>query len=308
MDIIASNWGQNNKYHGYRQQPLRIYYGDFNQSGGVDLLEAYYDPVMAKIVPWQHFGRVAPALPFLSSRFDTFRQFGEASIGEILGDRAPAAQELRANWLETTVFLNRGDHFEARVLPMDAQLSPAFGICVADIDNDGNEDLFLSQNFFATEPETGRYDSGRGLWLRGDGHGGFVALSAAESGVRVYGEQRGAAVGDFDHDGRVDFCVSQNGAPARLFRNTGGRPGVRVRLQGPPGNPTGVGAQVRCSHAKAGKEIHAGSGYWSQDAAVLVFPAPTASAELTVRWPGGKVTVAKMNPGDAEVVVRYTAK
>ena len=305
MDLIASNWGQNNKYSSYRQQPLRLYYGDFNESGGVDVLEAYYDPIMAKIVPWQHFGRVAPALPFVNARFNTFRQFGEASISNILGDKAPLAHELQANWLETTVFLNRGDHFEAHPLPMDAQLSPAFGICVADIDNDGNEDVFLSQNFFATEPETGRYDSGRGLWLRGDGRGNFRALSAAESGVRVYGEQRGAAVADFDHDGRVDLCVSQNGAPVRLFRNTGSRPGVRVRLQGPPGNPTGVGAQVRCSHTKAVKEIHAGSGYWSQDSAVLIFPPPPTASDITVRWPGGKVTVAKMNPGESEVVVRY---
>jgi hypothetical protein len=304
MDLVASNWGQNNKYQSYRQQPLRLYYGDFNESGGVDLLEAYYEPAMAKIVPWQHFGRVAPALPFVGGRFSTFRQFGEASIGEILGDKTPAAHELQANWLETTVFLNRGDHFEARPLPMEAQLSPAFGICVADIDNDGNEDLFLSQNFFATEPETGRYDSGRGLWLRGDGRGGFRALSAAESGVRVYGEQRGAAVADFDHDGRIDLCVSQNGAPVRLFRNTGGRAGVRLRLQGPPGNPTGVGAQVRCSHTKVVKEVHAGSGYWSQDSAVMVFPSPSAASETTVRWPGGKVTAGKMNPRDTEVVVK----
>ena len=305
MDLVASNWGQNNKYNSYRQQPLRLYYGDFNESGGVDLLEAYYEPAMAKIVPWQHLGRVGPALPFVNGRYSTFRKFGEASIGEILADKARVAHEVQANWLETTVFLNRGDHFEAHPLPMEAQLSPAFAICVADIDNDGNEDLFLSQNFFATEPETGRYDSGRGLWLRGDGRGGFRALPASESGVRVYGEQRGAAVADFDHDGRVDLCVSQNGAPVRLFRNTGGRPGVRVRLLGPPGNPTGVGAQVRCSHTKAVKEVHAGSGYWSQDSAVLVFPSPTSASEITIRWPGGKETVGKMNPGESEVVVKY---
>jgi hypothetical protein len=260
---------------------------------------------MAKIVPWQHFGRVAAALPFVNARFNTFRQFGEADIGEILGEKARVARELQASCLETMVFLNRGDHFEAHPLPMDAQLSPAFGICVADIDNDGNEDLFLSQNFFATEPETGRYDSGRGLWLRGDGHGGFRALPASESGVRVYGEQRGAAVGDFDHDGRVDLCVSQNGAPVRLFRNTGGGPGVRIRLEGPPGNPTGVGAQARCAHIKVVKEVHAGSGYWSQDSAVLVVPSSPAVSEITVRWPGGKVSVGKMTPGESEVVIKY---
>ncbi len=305
MDLIASNWGQNHKYHPYGQQPLRLYYGDFTESGGVDLLEAYYEPAMAKIVPWQHLGRVGPALPFVTGRYDTYRKFGEASISEILGDKARGAKELQAKWLETTLFLNRGNHFEAHPLPMEAQLSPAFATCVADVDNDGNEDLFLSQNFFATEPSTGRYDAGRGLWLRGDGQGGFRAIPAAESGVRIYGEQRGAAVSDFDQDGRVDLCVSQNGAPLRLFRNTGGRAGVRVRLQGPPGNPTGIGAQVRCSHHPAIKEIHGGSGYWSQDSAVLVFPSSPAASEITVRWPGGKKTIGGLRPGNREVVLKY---
>jgi len=307
MDLAASNWGLNKKYDSYRQQPLRVYYGDFTESGGVDLLEAYYEPSMAKIVPWQHFGRVGPALPFVTGRYNTFRKFGEASISEILGEKLRGARELQANWLETTVFLNRGDRFEARLLPMEAQLSPAFAICVADLDNDGSEDIFLSQNFFATEPETGRSDAGRGLWLRGDGHGGFHALSAAESGVRVYGEQRGAAVADFDHDGRVDLCVGQNGAAIRLFRNTVGRPGVRLRLQGPLGNPTGVGAQVHCSHMKAAREIHAGSGYWSQDSAVLVFPPSPTVSEVKIRWPGGKITIGKMIPGEPELVMKYSA-
>lgn len=304
MDLVASNWGRNHKYQSYRQQPLRLYYGDFAESGGVDLLEAYYEPAMAKIVPWQHLGRVAPALPFVSGRYNTFRKFGEASIGEILGDKARGANELQANWLETTIFLNRGDRIEAHPLPMEAQLSPAFATGVADFDNDGSEDLFLSQNFFATEPETGRYDSGRGLWLRGDGRGGFRPIPAAESGVRIYGEQRGAAIADFDHDGRVDLCVSQNGAAVRLFKNIGGRPGIRVRLQGPPGNPTGVGAQVRCTHTKAVKEVHAGSGYWSQDSTGLVFPSSPAVSEIKVRWPGGKVSVGSLMPGAREVVLK----
>ena len=50
------------------------------------------------------------------------------------------------------VFLNRGDHFEARPLPLMAQLTPAFAPVVADFDGDGNEDIFLSQNCFGTEP------------------------------------------------------------------------------------------------------------------------------------------------------------
>ena len=305
LDIVASNWGRNHRFQRFLGHPLRLYFGDWNGLGGVDQLETHYESGLETYVPWHHFGRVGPALPFVAERFTTFREFGSASIGEILGTRTNLARRLEASWLSSTLFLNQGDHFQAVPLPDEAQLAPAFATCVADLDNDGREDLVLSQNFFATDPETGRYDGGRGLWLRGDGHGGFQAVAAGQSGIRIYGEQRGAAVADFDHDGRTDLCVSQNGAAVRLFKNVGANPGIRLRLQGPPGNPRGIGAQILCSHVPSSKEIHAGSGYWSQNSAVVVLPKPSNSAKITVRWPGGKTTTATLSPGDPELVVHY---
>ena len=38
------------------------------------------------------------------------------------------------------------------------------------------------------------------------------------------------------------------------------------------------------------REIHAGSGYWSQDSAVQVMAIPEQPTQIQVRWPGGKVT------------------
>jgi hypothetical protein len=204
------------------------------------------------------------------------------------------------------VFLNRGDHFEVRPLPLEAQFSPAFAVCVADLDGDGAEDVFLSQNFFAVDGDTSRYDAGRGLVLRGDGQGGFVPVPGQDSGVRAYGEQRGAALCDYDADGRVDLVVSQNGAETRLYRNTGGRPGLRVRLQGPPGNPHAIGAVLQLvSGGRAGpaRELHAGSGYWSVDAATTVLHAAAPATALRVRWPGGRTTTTELPSGAREVTV-----
>jgi hypothetical protein len=107
-----------------------------------------------------------------------------------------------------------------------------------------------------------------------------------ESGSK-FGEQRGAAVADFDKDGRVDLAVTQNGAATKLFRNRTAKPGLRVRLNGPPGNPDGVGAQIRIFFGeRAGpiREIHAGSGYWSQDSAMQVMATPLPKA-IWIRGP-----------------------
>jgi hypothetical protein len=311
LDIIASNWGQNTKYESHRQQPLRIYYRDPGPLGGPQLLEAYYDPLMTKYVPNRMIDVVAKAMPFLAEKFPTYQAWADTGIDDALGDRRDGFRSLDANWLESTLFLNRGNHFEARILPFEAQLAPAFAACVADYDGDGHEDVFLSQNFFAVEWETPRYDAGRGLWLQGDGQGSFRTVPGQESGIKVYGEQRGAAVGDYDHDGRVDLVVTQNSAETELFHNVQAKPGLRVRLQGPPGNPLGIGSVVRLKFGERfgpARELHAGSGYWSQDSAVLVLGQPTAATQIWVRWPGGRTTTTDLPAGTREIVLGADAK
>jgi hypothetical protein len=114
------------------------------------------------------------------------------------------------------IFFNRGDHFEAKPLPDEAQWAPVFGINVADVDGDGADDVFLAQNFFATRKEIPRLDAGRGLWMRNDGRSTLTPMSGEDSGVLVWGEQRGSAIGDYDEDGRIDLVVAQNGAETKL--------------------------------------------------------------------------------------------
>jgi enediyne biosynthesis protein E4 len=191
-------------------------------------------------------------------------------------------------------------------LPPEAQFAPAFAVVAADYDGDGHEDVFLSQNFFAETPETSRCDAGRSLWLRGDGHGNLTAVPGQESGVTVYGEQRGAAVADFDGDGRIDLVVTQNGAATRLFRNVRAKPGLRVRLKGPPGNPFGYGAQLRLKHGDhfgPVSEIHGGGGYWSQDSPVQVLAGVDSGSQIWVRWPGGKTLTVDVPADSAEIQV-----
>jgi hypothetical protein len=306
LDIIASNWGLNTPYHPTPEHPILLYYGDFVSDGAVELIEVVYDSVLKSPVPLRMRDRVASALPDLPARFPSHKAFSEASVAQVLGNLPSPPYQLHATTLATTVFLNRSNRFVAQPLPLEAQLSPAFSVNVADFDGDGYEDVFLSQNFFANQPEIPRYDAGRGLLLRGDGTGKFEPMPAQTSGIKVYGEQRGAAVADFDHDGRVDLVVSQNGADTKLFRNLLGKPGLRVRLLGPPGNPEGIGAQIRLFFGKRPgpiRELHAGSGYWSQDSLVQVLAANELPTEIMIRWPGGKTTTTGLPIGAKEISV-----
>jgi len=306
LDIVASNWGENSKYNSHRAAPLRLYFADFNQEGPLGLLESYFEPAMRKYVPEYRLDTVARGMPFLRGQFDSYQAFADAGVEEVLGEQLPQTRFLEAAWLESTVFLNRGDRWDVRVMPPVAQFAPAFAVVVADYDGDSREDVFLSQNFFAVEPETSKYDAGRGLWLKGDGHGGLSSVPGQESGVMVDGEQRGAAAADFDGDGRVDLVVTQNGDQTRLFRNVRAKPGLRVRLKGPSGNPWGIGSQIRLKYGdRLGpvREVHCGSGYWSVDSPVSVLGYAEPPQQLWVRWPGGKSFAADLPAGAAEVEV-----
>src|SRR5262249_19179380 len=162
-------------------------------------------------VPLRQLGTLSKGLPFLRGLFASNKAYSTASVEEVLGDRFSAAKKLEAVCLESVVLLNRGDHFEVRVLALEAQMCPGFGLCVGNFYDDGNEVIFLAQNFFSFQPETPRYDAGRGLLLKADGSGGFQVVPGQESGIKVYGQQRGAAAGDFDADGRLDLVLTQNG-------------------------------------------------------------------------------------------------
>ena len=127
--------------------------------------------------------------------------------------------------------------------------------------------------------------------------------------MKVYGEQRGCALCDYDGDGRVDLVVTQNGAATKLFHNDGAKPGLRVRLSGLAGNPLGIGASIRLLFGQRNgpvREIHAGSGYWSQDSAVQVLSTPEPPTRLWVRWPGGKTNVADVPASAREVSLDST--
>ncbi len=307
LDFIATGWGRNTMMQADSARPLVLLHGPFAAAGVEAMLVAREDRRIGGLAPLNSYPRVRMVVTDLPTRVNSFAAYGDATVEQVLGPAMSRVTRKSIVTLDHMAFLNRGDHFEAVPLPAEAQLAPASYVGIADFDGDGAEDVFLSQNFFATAVGIPRYDGGRGLLLKGDGKGGLTPMPGERSGILVYGDQRGAAYADFDRDGRLDLAVSQNGAATRLFRNTGAKPGLRVRLQGPPSNPDGIGAQIRVVYGERMgpvREVQAGSGYWSQNGAVQVFGlAGTPTAEW-VRWPGGGESTTPVRAGAAEVVAR----
>ncbi|MEX1184379.1 MAG: FG-GAP-like repeat-containing protein [Gemmatimonadota bacterium] len=303
MDFVVTNVGLNTPYRVVDGHPPRMYHDDFNWDGRVDIIEAYFDDESESYVPRRQLHEYESIAAVMLAQVTSHSAFAQAGVDDILTHRAGSTPYREAAVLESAVFINTGDGFALRPLPREAQLAPAFAAVVGDYDSDGAEDIFISQNLFTGRPNLPRMDAGRGLWLRGDGSGRFTAVPGHVSGVRVYGAQRGAALSDFDNDGRVDLVVTQNNAATRLFRNQSPASGVRVRLQGPPANPAAIGSSVRLVYDDDSRgprrEVQAGSGYWSQSSSTLVLGAPAARRVTGVEivWFDGRAAAAAVTPG-----------
>ena len=85
-----------------------------------------------------------------------------------------------------------------------------------------------------------------------------------------------------------------------------------MRLVGGGDNGDGLGAVVRLGRGGrwgAAREVHGGSGYWSQDSAVEVMGMGGEEAdEVQVRWPGGKTTSGQVAAGAKEIRVSAEGK
>ena len=217
LDIIAGNVGLNTKYRASAAEPTVLFAGDFDDSGKDQLIEAQFES--GNLYPIRGRSKLAYAFPWLPKKFPTYAAYSQATVENIFGaDHLAKVRKLVATELASGIFLNRGDGtFEFQPLPRLAQIAPINTIVARDLDGDGKLDLFCAGNNFGPEPNTGRFDGGLGMLLKGDGKGGFTPLLPAKSGLIVTGDARSAAVIMSPGSKRPAIAVSRCDGPVLLF-------------------------------------------------------------------------------------------
>ena len=313
MDYVVTNVGLNSKYKASASAPVKLFYGKFGDDLKPRIVEAKYEA--GTLLPVRGKSCSSAAIPYLGDKFNTFDKFARASLTDIFSlEQLSNANQLNANTLESGVFLNDGNaHFSFKPLPRLAQISPAFGVVATEVNGDGHADVFLVQNFFGPQAETGRMDGGMGLLLFGNGDGSFEPVWPQRSGLVIPGDATSLTTTDFNGDGRLDFVVGVNDEEVMAFeRNALDHDKVfTVRTIGGNGNMTAIGTRITLELLDGSRqtaEIHAGSGYLSQSSATVAFGlGDTGKVQaLFVRWPDGvEQTIDKLTNNRHIVINQY---
>lgn len=181
VDLVAGNLGLNHTYTTTPASRFGVYASDFTGDRTTDLV--FTREIDGTEYPFYGLAYLGREIDILSTLFPTFELFAGASVQRIFGERLNEALHYQADTFASVWLRNNEDGtFTPLDLPNMAQIAPIRDIIVDDIDENGSLDLIVAGNLYDTEPNTPRADAGKGLWLKGDGRGGFTSVSPYESG------------------------------------------------------------------------------------------------------------------------------
>lgn len=298
LDIAAANAGWNTRYG--HSGHIRLNYADLDANGILDIIESF--ALDQRFAPARDATDLATAIPPLSLRFNSHREFSFSQTSDLWPDLDRVTRIREATSLGSAVFLNKGDRFVMHPLPVEAQFTTATSVVVLDANMDGHEDVVLGQNWFAFPLSTPRQDAGRTQLLLGTGTGTFDAV---DGGFRVYGEARGLATGDYNGDGRPDVIVTQHGAPAHVYHNQTTNDGLQVVLNSASGASGAVAASVRVEYADGDFGPVRVVPHGSQNASRVIMGLRAQPARIHVNWTGGRRTSYEVASGQRRIVIRY---
>ncbi len=280
IDYVVGNLGLNSFYRANDRYPVSIYAKDFDNNGSYDAVPTIYLPASQEDTGKREFpvhtrDDIAKQMIMFRSKFQNYKSYATASFDELFTpEEMKGALKLQANYFSNSYIRNDGNgKFTMTALPLETQYSCMNGMVAEDFDGDGNTDILATGNDFGTEVSVGRYDACNGLFLKGDGKGGFKPLTILQSGWFIPGNAK-ALVKLRDSNGKCLLAASQNKSTLKVFeckKNTG-----YVQL-----NPNETSAVITYKNGtKQKREASYGSSFLSQSGRFLNIDSNVKTVEI----------------------------
>jgi enediyne biosynthesis protein E4 len=191
-----------------------MYVNDFDNNGKSEFIINWYAPLDTTAYPFALKPELTSQLPGLRKKILKFGDYARQKWDSLYTeDINKQSLSFEVKTLQSSVLWNDLNSYRLEALPVEAQVSPVFGIATDDTDADGRKDILLAGNFYALKPQVGRQNSNRGIVLRGTKDNKFETYP--RSGFAVNGEVR--EILPINTRGRRGFLVGRNNDSVLLF-------------------------------------------------------------------------------------------
>lgn len=193
------------------------------------------------------------------------------------------------------LYINQGFafHYSSNHFGLNVEFPPVvgFGVATADLDCDGDEDVFVANGGAEYEPYGGSMEQ-EPVLLENVGAKRFFRI-CPDPVFRQKEVARGCAVLDWDNDGYPDFVTSNLWNAPQMYRNTTAPDNgwLRIRLIGreSPRTPIGAIVTIQAESASMIRQLYGGGSYLSQSQQELFFGVGSAKVvDIDVSWPSGR--------------------
>ncbi|MCX6317825.1 MAG: VCBS repeat-containing protein [Bacteroidetes bacterium] len=155
-DILAGNWGWNNKFYAGKNGPLKLYVKDFDNNGSIEQIMAY--TIDGKQYPFLAKDELERSLPILKKAYLKYSDVAGQTVQYMFYDLFKDYKELSAEVLSSSCFINDGKGGFKRIdLPPNLQYAPVFSFAPVNYRNSNN--FMAAGNFYGVIPYEGRYDA-----------------------------------------------------------------------------------------------------------------------------------------------------
>ncbi len=193
MDYVLGNNGLNYKYKATADETFDIFVNDFDMDDNEDIVLSYYNN--GKQYPLRGRECSSQQIPGIKQKFQNYESFAEATLEDVYTEKSlESSLHYQVKSFASIYLENKNGTFIIHELPIEAQISSINDILINDYDKDGFLDIITAGNLYVSEVETPRNDASYGLFLKGNGRGGFAAIPANQSGLFVPGDVKNMGI------------------------------------------------------------------------------------------------------------------